>query len=153
MSKAITNWTLRESADATCRFFMTSGPSVSASHPSARAAMVPTDYWKILKFPSNHHSRMKIRMVDRHPPPIFHAPTPATNPRRALLIISPWCLLLSPLAAAPCQPEDSALYSLEQIAFQSFYTHLPCPLRMFWRQAHSLSGRSVSLFPLRKWSL
>src|SRR6187402_2988915 len=51
-------------------------------------------YWKMLKFPSSHHSRMNTRMVVKHPPPSFLAPQPAATPRNSLLIFS--CLLSPP---------------------------------------------------------
>lgn len=48
-------------------------------HPSAQT------YWKMWKLPSTHHSKMKMMMVPKHPPPHFDAPHPATAPRKSLL--------------------------------------------------------------------
>ena len=44
-------------------------------------------YLNTPKWPSSHHSRMKMRTVLKQPPPIFFAPYPAARPRSSLLIV------------------------------------------------------------------
>lgn len=42
----------------------------------------------MLKLPRSHHRSRKMNIVERHPPPHFQAPAPATKPLKTLLIFS-----------------------------------------------------------------
>src|SRR4029079_18383246 len=56
-------------------------------------------YLNTPKWPSSHHSRMKMRTVLKQPPPIFFAPYPAARPRSSLLIVCAEGVVVSCVAA------------------------------------------------------